>query len=149
MMLFSPTKADQSAQVTLLRKLINFQNVVIIKKKLMSSLHESAVHYIDIENQKISYRLFYNLFSHKLRILHEYLDDALIKNWIQHNMSLAESSILFIFKRNRSLQLYINYWNLNKKTIKNHHSLPLINETLNCLMRSYYFLKLNLKNVYH
>ena len=79
-MLFSFMKTDQSAQVILLRKLTDFQNVITIEKELMLSLYEVAVHHIDIENQKISYRFFYNLFFYELKILCEYLDDALIKD---------------------------------------------------------------------
>ena len=54
-MLLSSMKAGQSAQIILLRELINFQNVVTIGKRLISPLHESAVHHINIKNQKISY----------------------------------------------------------------------------------------------
>ncbi len=43
----------------------------------------------------------------------------------------------------------MNYWDLNKITIKNHHSLSLINETLNKLNQVKQFIKLNLKNAYH
>ena len=73
-------KVDQSIQVMLFRKLINFQNVVVIKKESILFLYKSAVYYIDIENQKVSYRPFYNLFFYKLKILHKYLNNALIKN---------------------------------------------------------------------
>ena len=62
------------------RKLMNFQNVIITEKKLILFLYKSAMHYINTENQKILYRLFYNLFFYKLRILHEYLNNILIKN---------------------------------------------------------------------
>ena len=79
-MLSSPTKAGQSTQVTLPGKLADFQNVVAIKEGSMSPLHETAVHHINTENQKIPYRPLYNLSSHKLRVLHKYLNDALIKD---------------------------------------------------------------------
>ena len=38
---------------------------------------------------------------------------------------------------------------MNKITIKNCHTLPLINETLNWLIKARWFIKFNLKNVYH
>ena len=79
-MLTSPMKADQSAQVTLPEKLINFQNVVATQKGLMPPLYETAVHHIDMKNQKISYKSLYNLSFYELRVLHKYLDDALIKD---------------------------------------------------------------------
>ena len=148
-MLSSSIKTGQSTQVILLRELVNFQNVLAIKEGLMLPLHKSAVYYINIENQKILYRFLYNLSFYELKILHEYLNDVLSKNWIQHNVSSAGFSILFIFKRNESLWLCVNYQSLNKKTIKNCHFLLLIDETLDCLVRFYYFMKLNLKNTYH
>ena len=73
-------KVDQSAQIMLFGKLIDFQNVIAIGEGLMLSLYEIVMHHIDIENQKISYEFFYNLFSYELRILCEYLNDALIKD---------------------------------------------------------------------
>jgi len=57
--------------------------------------------------------------------------------------------ILFIFKKNDSFHLCMNYWDLNKITVKNRHSLSLISETLNKLNKVKQFTKLNLKNVYH
>ena len=142
-------KTDQSAQVMLSGELTDFQNVVTTEEKLMLPLHKTAMHHIDMENQKVLYEPLYNLFSYKLRILHEYLNDALIKGWIQYNVNLAGSSVLFVLKKDRSLWLCVDYWGLNKKTIKNCHSLSLIEEILDCLMRFYYFMKLNLKNTYH
>ena len=143
------TKADQSVQIILLRELINFQNVIAIREGLMLFLHELVMHYIKTENQKISYRFLYNLSPCELKVLHEYLNDALIKNWIQHNISSVKFLILFIPKRNGSLWLCVDYQGLNKKMIKNHHLLSLINETLDCLVGFYYFMKLNLKDTYH
>ncbi len=43
----------------------------------------------------------------------------------------------------------MNYRDLNKITVKNHHSLSLISETLDRLNKVKQFTKLNLKNVYH
>ena len=79
-MLSSPIKAGQSTQVILPRELADFQNVVAIKEGLMPPLHETAVHHIDTENQKVPYRSFYNLFSHELKVLCKYLNDALAKS---------------------------------------------------------------------
>ena len=149
MMLFSSMKAGQFTQVTLPRELTDFQDVVVTGEGLMLPLYKSVMHYIEMKNQKIPYRPLYNLSFYKLRILHEYLDDALIKGWIQHSVSSMESSVLFIFKRDGSLWLCVNYQSLNKKMIKNYHFLSLINEILDCLVGFYYFMKLNLKDVYY
>ncbi len=50
---------------------------------------------------------------------------------------------------NDSLCLCMNYRDLNKITVKNHHSLSLISETLDRLNKVKQFTKLNLKNAYH
>jgi len=57
--------------------------------------------------------------------------------------------VLFTSKKDSSLQLYVNYCELNNITVKNCHSLPLISETLDWLSGAKIFIKLNLKNVYH
>jgi len=65
------------------------------------------------------------------------------------NQSMTNAFILFIFKKNNNLHLCMNYQDLNKITVKNHHSLSLISETLDRLNKVKQFTKLNLKNVYH
>jgi len=82
-------------------------------------------------------------------VLREYLDNILIKKWIQYFVSSAEASVLFILKNEESLCLYIDYRDLNKITVKNCHFLLLINEILDCLSEVKMFIKLNLKNAYH
>jgi len=81
--------------------------------------------------------------------LQNYLNDALVKGWIQHFVSSAEASVLFTSKKDDSLWLCVNYHELNCITVKNHHSLPLISETLNWLSSAKIFIKLDLKDVYH
>ena len=79
-MLFFSMKAGQSAQIMLPGELTDFQDVIITEKELMLLLHETAVHYIDMKNQKVLYEPFYNLFFYELKVLHEYLNNALIKS---------------------------------------------------------------------
>ena len=96
-------KTDQSAQIMLSRELTDFQNVIVTGEELMPFLHESVMHHINTENQKILYRSLYNLFLYELKILCEYLDDALVKGWIQYSINSVEFSVLFILKRDESL----------------------------------------------
>jgi len=85
----------------------------------------------------------------KLMTLKQYLNNVLAKEWIKHFVSSTDASILFILKKNDSLHLCMNYWDLNKIIVKNHHSLSLISETLDRLSKVKQFTKLNLKNIYH
>ncbi len=111
-------------------------------------LHKDHDHAIKITT-KSSYELLYNLSNTELMILRQYLDDVLVKRWIKHFVSSINASILFIFKKNDSFHLCMNYQDLNKITVKNYHSLSLINKTLNRLNKIKQFTKLDLKNVYH
>jgi hypothetical protein len=81
-----------------------------------------------------SYSLLYNLLEPQLKILQEYLINALRKKWIRPFISLIGAFILFISKKDRGLRLYINYHSLNKIIIKNRYPLPLINKTLDRLI---------------
>jgi len=85
----------------------------------------------------------------KLVTLRQYLNDVLAKEWIKYFVSSIDAFILFIFQKNDNLHLCMNYQDLNKIIVKNHHSLSLINETLNRLSKIKQFTKLDLKNVYH
>jgi len=85
----------------------------------------------------------------ELQVLKEYLDNILAKKWIQHSVSSVEASVLFVSKNEESLHLCVDYRDLNKIIIKNHHSLSLISETLNHLSEVKMFIKLDLKNAYH
>jgi len=58
-------------------------------------------------------------------------------------------SVLFTSKKDNSLQLCVDYCELNRITVKNHHLLPLISKTLNWLSDAKIFIKLDLKDVYH
>jgi len=85
----------------------------------------------------------------ELATLRQYLNNVLAKEWIKHFISSTDASILFIFKKNDSLHLCMNYWDLNKITVKNRHSLSLISETLDRLSKVKQFTKLDLKNAYY
>ncbi len=132
----------------LLVELKEYEDIFLIKSANKLSLHEDHDHAIKI-TAKSSYELLYNLLNIELMTLRQYLNDVLAKEWIKHFINLIDMFILFIFKKNNNLHLCMNYWNLNKITVKNHHLLSLINETLNSLNKVKQFTKLNLKNVYH
>jgi hypothetical protein len=57
--------------------------------------------------------------------------------------------VLFILKKDKGLQLYIDYQGLNNLIKKNCYLLPLISETLDCLVRAKVFTKINLKDIYY
>ena len=71
------------------------------------------------------------------------------KGWIRFNSNLTKAPIIFIFKKDNKLKLYIDYRKLNKIIKKNRTTLPLINEIFNRLSQTRFFIKINLKEVYH
>jgi len=113
------------------------------------SSHQDHDHVIETERHELLYDSLYNLSETELQVLREYLDNILVKKWIQHFISSAEASVLFVLKNEESLYLCVDYRDLNKITIKNCHSLLLISETLNWLSEVKMFIKLDLKNAYH
>ncbi len=127
---------------------LKYKDVFLTKNAGKLSLHKDHDHAIEITAESL-YKLLYNLLNIKLMTLRQYLNDVLVKEWIKHFISLTDAFILFILKKNDSLYLYMNYQDLNKITVKNYHSLSLINETLNRFSQIKQFIKLNLKNVYY
>ena len=65
------------------------------------------------------FRPIYQLSEKELQVLHEYLEENLKKGFIQESQSPAGYLILFTPKKDRSLQLCVDYRKLNNITIKN------------------------------
>ena len=82
-------------------------------------------------------------------MLREYLHDNLVKGFIQHSTSSASAPILFIKKKDGSLQLCINYCRLNLLTKKNWYPLPLIGEALDWLSGAKIYTKLDIQAAYN
>ncbi len=105
---------------TLLIELKEYEDVFLTESVDKLLLHEDHDHAIKII-AKSSYELLYNLSNTELATLRQYLDYVLAKEWIKHFISSTDMSILFILKKNDNLHLCMNYWDLNKITVKNRH----------------------------
>jgi hypothetical protein len=68
---------------------------------------------------------------------------------IRKFISFTKALILFVPKKDRKLRLYINYKGLNKVTIKNCYTFPLISKMLNSIAYIKVFSKINFKNAYY
>jgi DNA-binding MarR family transcriptional regulator len=64
----------------------------------------------------------------ELEALREYLKAMLKKGFIRRSKSPAGFPVLFVLKKNRKLQLCINFRKLNNITVKNQYPLPNIKE---------------------
>jgi hypothetical protein len=85
----------------------------------------------------------------ELEVLRAYLAEYIARGWIRRFKLLAGALILFIKKKDRSIRLCINYRGLNKITVKNRYSLPLISESLERLAQAKFYIKLDMQEAYY
>ena len=101
------------------------------------------------EDKQPSFGPIYSLRPVKLEMLKTYIKTNLANGFICSSISPARASILFDRKSNRSLCLYVDYWDLNNISIKNEYPLSLVGESLNWLGRAKWFTQFDLTNAYH
>ena len=101
------------------------------------------------EDCQPSYSPIYPLSTPKLHVLRDYLHDNLAKRFIQHSTSSTSAPILFVKKKDGSLQLCIDYCRLNLLTKKNWYPLPLIGEALDWLSGAKIYTKLDIWVAYN
>ena len=112
--------------------------------------HGDHDHGIDIEPGKSPpLKLIYPLSQTELRIVWEYIQQVLDKEWIQPLTSPAGVSILFILKKDDGLYLCVNYYRLNAVTLKNCYLISLVNEIIDHLLDIMIFTQLDLQDAYH
>jgi hypothetical protein len=129
---------------------VAFQDIFFEIKAHKFSKHDFHDHVIEILSNRDSFFDFiYNLSATELKILKNYIDEYMKKNFIIEFVSFAKIFILFVKKTNDKLRLCVNYKELNEIIIKNSHSLFFINENLNRLFKARIFIKLNVKDVFH
>ena len=108
-------------------------------------LHRPYDHIISLLSDKeLSKGSLYNISRDELLVLQKYLKKHLFKSFIQVSSSSAASLIIFIKKPEGNLWLCVNYCDLNNLTVKNYYPLPLIWETLNLMIFSVIFTKLDI-----
>jgi hypothetical protein len=78
----------------------------------------------------------------------EHLREMLEIGAIRESSSPYSSNLVLVRKYDGSLPLCIDYRGVNRKTIKDAHSLPRIEDTLKCLSGARFFTKLDLRSAY-
>ena len=71
-------KRDDNA-VKIFSKYQNFDDVFFEKQTNVLTFYQNADHAIELKKNELSYKLLYNLFVKKLKILRKYIDFALKK----------------------------------------------------------------------
>ena len=91
----------------------------------------------------------YRMAPVELRELKAQLEELLIKGFIRPSISPWGAPVLFVKKKDGSLQLCIDYKQLNRVTICNQYPLPRIDELFDHLQGSRVYSKINLRSGYH
>ena len=124
----------------------------VFSKKQANELpmHGAHNHSIKLEGSgDLPFRSLYNLSGNELKVLWDYLVDNLAKGFIQASTSPSGVPILFVKKKDGTLQLCINYHSLNQLTRKNWYPLPLIKKVLDWLVGAKVYTKLNIHSAYN
>ena len=74
----------------------------------------------------------------------EFVEEQLRKGYIRPSKSLQTSPVFFVEKKNRKKRMVQDYQYLNKGTVKNNYSLPLILDLINTMGTKQVFTKMDL-----
>jgi hypothetical protein len=91
----------------------------------------------------------YGLSPAELETLRNYIEENLASGFIRHSQAPAGAPIFYVKKKDDSLRLVVDYRGLNKITIRNRYSVPLIPEMLERLQGAQYFTKIDLRGAYN
>jgi hypothetical protein len=85
----------------------------------------------------------------ELGVLKKYIDDNFEKGFIRPLTSFCASSVLFVFKKDETFRLCVDFRQLNSITVKDRYALPLIKELYDRLHSAWVFTSLDLRGVYN
>ncbi len=87
--------------------------------------------------------------GHDKKELKMFLKENLHKEYSCLSQSPIAGFFFFFAKKDKELHSCQDYWYLNKRTVKNAYSLPLISELIDKLVHAIIFIKLNLWSSYN
>ena len=116
----------------------------------LSPLRDHLDHHISLEKDaKSIFDLIYNLSENELKVLKKYLEDKLFKGLIHPSISSFDSPVLFVKKSDGNLRLCVDYRALNRMTIKNRYSIPLITEIMDRIRNAKEFTRVDIRDIFH
>jgi hypothetical protein len=132
-------------QAKVLSKYHNFQDVFSPEEAKELPPHRPYDHKIEtMDGQLLSYGWIYNISQVKLDALKSYIDKMLGKGFIWTSNLPIGAPVLFVKKKNGTLRLCMDYWALNKITIKNRYPLPLSGDLIDHLSQAKLYTKIDL-----
>ncbi|GJR81696.1 putative reverse transcriptase domain-containing protein [Tanacetum coccineum] len=91
----------------------------------------------------------YRLAPSKMKELSDQLKELSDKGFIRPSSSPWGAPILFVKKKDGYFRICIDYWELNKLTVKNRYPLPRIDDLFDQLQGSSVYSKIDLRSGYH
>ncbi|KAH9763231.1 Endonuclease [Citrus sinensis] len=91
----------------------------------------------------------YRMAPIELKELKVQLQELLDKGFIRPSVSPWGAPVLFVKKKDGSMGLCIDYWQLNMVTVKNQYPLPRIDDLFDQLQGAVVFSKIDLRSGYH
>ena len=102
-------------------------------------------HAIDLKKIfKLQKERIYPLSKNKKEEVQNFINDQLRKRYIRLSKSPQMSPVFFMSKKNRSKRMVMDYYSLNKQTIKNNYLLPLIMDLIDDMESKKVFTKIDL-----
>jgi len=91
----------------------------------------------------------YSLSKFEQEALKEFIDENLTNGFIRSTSLPHGAPVLFIKKKDSSLQLCVDFCGLNKITKKDRYPLPLISDLLDSPCKARIYTKIDLQHAYH
>jgi hypothetical protein len=82
-------------------------------------------------------------------VIKRQIQELLHKGHIHPSLSPCGSQIMLVQKKDGTWRLCIDYWALNKITVRNWYPIPQIDNLLDQLTGAKYFSKIDMKSSYH
>src|SRR6266487_3062044 len=128
----------------------DFQELFLEEKGIEALLaHTSWDHTIPVQEEKeVLFGPIYQMSEKELKALKDFITKNSKKGFIRESQLPAGALVLFVPKKDRKLQLVVDYQLLNNIMIKDRYTLPLIHKMQDRLRGSTIFTKLDLKSIY-
>jgi len=119
----------------------------VFSKSKAETLTPYCPYDLRIDLEKDSYSLvgtIYSLSKFKQETLKEFINENLTNGFIRSTSSPHEAPVLFVKKKDGSLQLYVDFRELNRITKKDRYPLPLISDLLDSPCKARIYTKIDL-----